>query len=110
MVKWSFWALAQLYPQSLAVIEPDGRGVNAGDLLAMANRLVHGLRAQGLRPGEVLAVAMSNRVELLQLYFAALQAGWYFLPLNPAMPAPELKAMLEVSQARLLVFDSSCQG
>jgi long-chain acyl-CoA synthetase len=36
-------------PDRIALIEPDGREVRAGELAADVNRLVHGLRARGRR-------------------------------------------------------------
>ena len=48
MAQWSFWEVAQREPDRLALVEPDGRELSAGELLAAANRVVHGLRALGL--------------------------------------------------------------
>ena len=48
-----FWRLAEQAPDHVAVVGPDGREVTAGALLAQTNRLVHGLRARGLRRGDI---------------------------------------------------------
>ena len=53
MSEFGFWSLAQSHPEHLALVTPDGRGVTAGELLARANQLVHGLRALGLGSGDV---------------------------------------------------------
>ena len=46
-----FWALAQSDPDRVALVTPHGEELRAGDVLAEANRLVHGLRAWGLSHG-----------------------------------------------------------
>ena len=38
-----FWAMARDDPTYTALVEPDGREVTSGELLAEANRLVHGI-------------------------------------------------------------------
>ena len=77
-----FWALAQEDPDYLALVTPDGAEVRAGELLGHANQLVHALRAQGLAPGDVVATVLPNCAEMIEVYLAALQAGWYLVPIN----------------------------
>ena len=52
MSEYGFWNLARKNPEHLALVEPDGREITAGELLAASNRLVHGLRALGLAQGD----------------------------------------------------------
>ena len=82
MADLGFWRLAGQDPDRLAVVDPDGRELSAGELLAASNRLVHGLRALGLRRGDVLATVLPNGAEMLELFLAATQAGWYITPIN----------------------------
>src|SRR5262245_41650844 len=77
-----FWSLARENPLHGTVIDPNGKVVTAGELLAASNQLVHGLRTRGLRPGSVIAIAMKNRPAALELHLAAAQAGWYVVPVN----------------------------
>ena len=109
MAACDFWAIAAREPSRLAVIGADGDEHTAGEVLAGCNRLVHGLRQHGIAPGEPIAVALTNRVELLELYFAALQAGWYFAPIHVGLTAPEIAHILVDSGARVLVFDDRSQ-
>lgn len=88
------------------VVEEGGRSWTAGEMLDRANQLVHGLRAEGLKPGDVLAVALGNRGELLQLALAALQAGWHFAPLDTRYTTAELSRLLRALTPRLLVHES----
>jgi long-chain acyl-CoA synthetase len=68
-----------------------------------SGRVAAGLRAQGLRPGEVVALQLPNVPPFLTAYFGALRAGLVVLPLNPLLMAPELEYHLGDSAARLLI-------
>ncbi|MGP0030259.1 MAG: acyl-CoA synthetase [Acidimicrobiales bacterium] len=98
-----FWALAQEDPDYLALITPDGAEIRAGELLGHANQLVHALRAQGMRKGDVVATVLPNCAEMVELYLAALQAGWYLVPINHHLVAPEIAYILADSGAKVLV-------
>jgi long-chain acyl-CoA synthetase len=98
-----FWALAQEDPDHLAVVTPNGERLSAGQLLERSNQVVHGLRALGLEPGGVIATVLPNGVEMLELYLAALQAGWYLVPINHHLVTPEVAYILSDSDATVLV-------
>ena len=98
-----FWALAQEDPDYLALVTPEGDEVTAGELLGRANQLVHALRAQGLEVGDVVATLLPNCAEMLEVYLAALQAGWYLVPINHHLVAPEVAYILKDSGAKAFV-------
>ena len=98
-----FWALAQEDPDYLALVTPDGDEMRAGELLGRANQLVHALRAQGLVVGDVVATLLPNSAEMIELYLAALQAGWYLVPINFHLVAPEVAYILKDSGAKAFV-------
>ncbi|TMR95026.1 acyl-CoA synthetase [Nonomuraea basaltis] len=95
-----FWRLAQADPEWIAVVDPDGTQHRAGDLLARSNRLVHGLRDLGLKPGDGICGLVPNGADGLVLYLAALQAGWYYTPINWHLAAPEIAYILSDSEAK----------
>ena len=88
MADFGFWAMAQEEPGHLALVGPDGTELKAGELLGRANQVVHGLRALGLRPGDTIAFVLPNGIEVFEIYLAALQAGWYIVPINHHLVAP----------------------
>jgi long-chain acyl-CoA synthetase len=98
-----FWRLAARDPAHLALVDPDGREVRAGELLAEANRVTHGLRALGLREGDVVATVLPNGVPMVEVYLAATQAGLYLVPVNHHLTAPEIAYILQDSSARAVV-------
>src|ERR1039458_8747922 len=98
-----FWALAQEDPDYLALITPEGAEVRSGELLGHANQLVHALRHKGMESGDVVATVLPNGVEMLEVYLAALQAGWYLVPINHHLVAPEIVYILRDSGAKVFV-------
>ncbi|GAA0396675.1 putative acyl-CoA ligase [Acrocarpospora corrugata] len=95
-----FWRLAQADPGWIAAVDPDGTEHAAGELLARANRLVHGLRELGLQPGDGVCGLVPNGVDGLTLYLAALQAGWYYTPVNWHLTGPEIAYIVADSEAK----------
>lgn len=95
-----FWRLAQADPEWVAAVDPDGTKHTAGDLLARSNRLVHGLRALGLEKGDGICGLVPNGSEGLVLYLAALQAGWYYTPINWHLTGPEIGYIVADSEAK----------
>jgi long-chain acyl-CoA synthetase len=98
-----FWALAHEHPDKLALVAPDGTEYSAGELLGRANQVVNGLRGLGLQPGDVVATLLPNGVEVFELYLTALQAGWYLVPINHHLVAPEVAYILKDSEAKAFV-------
>jgi long-chain acyl-CoA synthetase len=97
-----FWERARQDPDWVAVIEADGTEHRAGDLLARVNQITHGLRALGLQPGDGFASVLPNGAAPLEVYLAALQAGWYLTPVNWHFTAPEMAHILRDCEAKAL--------
>jgi long-chain acyl-CoA synthetase len=98
-----FWALAHENPSKLALVAPDGTEYTAGELLGRTNQVVHGLRGLNLKPGDVIATLLPNGVEMFELYLAALQAGWYLVPINHHLIGPEVAYILKDSEAKAFI-------
>jgi long-chain acyl-CoA synthetase len=96
----AFWRRAEQNPDWVAVIEADGTRQLAGDLLGRVNQITHALRARGLRPGDGVAALLPNGAAALEVYLAALQAGWYHTPINWHFTAPEIGYILRDCRAR----------
>jgi long-chain acyl-CoA synthetase len=105
-----FWKLAQEEPSRIAVIAPDGRETTAGELLAAANQLVHGLRARGVQRGDAVAAVLGNEVAMLELFLAAWQAGFYLTPINTHLTPAEIAYILDDCDAKLVVAGPRAEG
>ena len=114
MGELGFWSLAQEDPEYLALVEPDGTEIKAGELLARSNQLVHGLRQLGLKPGDAIATVLPNGAPVFELYLAALQAGWYLVPINHHLVGPEIAYIVSDSEAKAFVgherFADECRA
>ncbi|GAA0336936.1 acyl-CoA synthetase [Actinoallomurus spadix] len=95
-----FWRLAEQNPDWVAAVDPDGTEYRAADLLVRCNRVVHGLRDLGLEPGDGICGLVPNGVDGLVLYLAALQAGWYYTPINWHLTGPEIGYIVADSEAK----------
>ncbi|MEU7133489.1 acyl-CoA synthetase [Streptomyces sp. NPDC046261] len=98
-----FWAQATADPHRRVLITPTGESWTAGRLHEAANRLVHGLRAAGLREGDSFATVLPNGPEFLTAHLAATQAGFYLVPVNHHLLAPEIAWIVADSGARVLI-------
>jgi len=98
-----FWAIAEARPDHLALVAPDGTEVRAGELLASANQVVHGLRAMGFEPGDAVAMLLPNSTEIFELYVAILQAGFYLVPINWHLVGPEIAYIVQDCEAKAFV-------
>ncbi len=98
-----FYKYAQAEPDFVAVVDPDGTEHAAGDLLRRANQYVHLLRSLGLQQGDAVATVLPNGVLPVEVYLAALQAGWYYVPINYRLSAPEIAYIIQDSGAKAIV-------
>ena len=98
-----FWHYAQEDPDALAVVDPDGTEHTAAEVAHRSHRLVHGLRALGLREGDTVAAVLPNGVDPVTVYLAALESGLYYVPINYRLSAPEIAYILRDSEAKAFV-------
>ncbi len=114
MADFGFWAMAQEEPGHLALVGPDGTELKAGELLGRANQVVAALRQLGLKQGDTIAFVLPNCVEVFEIYLAALQAGWYIVPINHHLVAPEIAYIVSDSDASAFIgherFADACLG
>jgi long-chain acyl-CoA synthetase len=103
MAALGFWSIAAEDPDHLAVVDPAEREISAGELLASCNQVVHGLRALGLQPGDVVAMVLPNSVEVFELYLAVQQAGFYLVPINFHLVGPEIAYIVDDCEAKAFV-------
>jgi long-chain acyl-CoA synthetase len=103
MTDFGFWAMAQEEPGHLALVEPDGTEVKAGELLDRANQLVHALRALGVEQGDTVAFVLPNGSPVFEIYLACGQAGMYIVPINHHLVAPEVAYILKDCGAKVFV-------
>ncbi|GAA4873418.1 AMP-binding protein [Actinomycetospora straminea] len=97
-------AHADEHPDATAVVDgPSGRAVTYGELRRDVRRCAAGLRARGLRPGDVLAIVAPNGPEWLVACFGAMAAGGVVSGINPLYTADEIAPQLRDHGAPVVV-------
>ena len=71
-----------------------------------ANRVARAILAQRGSTAEPIAVLLDQGAPAIAAIFGVLKAGKFYIPLDPTLPPARLTAMLEDSEASLLVTDN----
>ncbi|WP_405912206.1 non-ribosomal peptide synthase/polyketide synthase [Streptomyces sp. NBC_00963] len=77
-----------------------------GQVNARANRLAHVLIERGVRPEDLVALALPRSAELVVSVLAVLKAGAAYVPVDPEYPAARIAYLLQDTQPSLLVTTS----
>ena len=93
-------------------VDPDQDAVSDGsrsltndELLRRVRAASRHLRDLGVRPGDVVALKLTNRIELVVLLFAAWRLGAAVTPISPSLTDGEVDRQLRDSGACLLVTE-----
>src|SRR3954463_12489297 len=83
----------------------DGEPTTYGQMAERVAALAGGLAERGIGRGDVVALLSYNCTEFLETVFAANHLGAIAMPINWRLAAPEVRFILEHSEARALVCD-----
>ncbi len=75
-----------------------------------ADQLAGSLRALGVGPNSLVAIALERSVEMAVAVLATLKAGAAYLPLDPAYPVERLAFMLQDSKPQVLLTQSETRS
>ncbi len=89
-----------------AALEWQGETFTFGDIEARSNRVANTLRARGLTQGDRLAVHLSNRIELIDLYLACVKLGVIFVPINILYRDREIAHIRSDADPRLMISEA----
>jgi fatty-acyl-CoA synthase len=89
----------------LCVFENDV--VTYGEMVDRTAALAAGLQARGVGTGDVVGLLSYNCNEFVETIFAANYLGGVAMPINWRLAAPEVRYILDHSEARALVCDES---
>jgi long-chain acyl-CoA synthetase len=99
------WKIAEADPGHVAVIDPDHRQMTYGELGALTNQIVHGLRALGLSKGDQVTTVLPNGFEQLACALACFQSGMYYTPVNWHLVGPEIAYIVNDSETKVLIVN-----
>lgn len=94
------------YSSAVAIVDTSTspvRRITYGQYGDLVERLGRGFVAAGIRPGEVIAIYLTNSWEFAAAYHAATLAGAIPTPLNPSYREREVRYQLENSGAAMLI-------
>ncbi|GAA3067033.1 AMP-binding protein [Streptosporangium carneum] len=100
-----FYRIAEAFPDRGAVIDQDGTVTTYGELLARVNQVSHGLRAEGLTRGDVVATVLPNGLDAVVTLMATGQLGLYHVPVNRCLTDAEIAYILADCDAGIVVAD-----
>ena len=84
------------------------RQITYGELNARVNQLAHGLLAMGVRKGDAVACMVGNRIEHLEIIFAAGKIGALAIPLDIKWRALELGSVVSFFKPSVLILQPEC--
>lgn len=100
------WAVAQ--PDKLAIRFTDLElALTYGELDARVNRTAQWLVSLGLKPGDVIALLLENRPELIEIALAARLVGLFYTPISTHFKPFEIEHVLKDCGARLLITSAA---
>ena len=100
------WRVARATPGPWLFFEGDSWTL--ADVEGQAESFAVGLAERGVGRGDRVALLLGNRPEALFAWFGANRLGAIAVPLNHALKAPELTALLGLTRPRVLVVDEHC--
>ena len=83
----------------------DGQAISYGDLEAGAARVAARLLAEGVEPGDRVALQAEKSPETIMIYLGALKAGAVYLPLNASHTPAEVDYFLGDAEPKVFITD-----
>ena len=96
--------------QSKPALEFGGSTFTFGDLEDRSNRLAHLLNDRNLHAGDRVAFFLQNRVEVIDLWLAAIKLGLVIVPVNVLYRERELRHILTDSDPAAVVTSADLEG
>mgnify|MGYP000284463873 CR=1 FL=1 len=92
-------AIAAMDPDRVALLDLDSR-LTFGELWTRAGRLSAALVESGVRPGDVVVVALPRSVDTVVGCFAILRSGAVLLPIDLRLPVARNRKLVDEARAR----------
>jgi long-chain acyl-CoA synthetase len=103
------YANASERPDDLALVYRDERVTHA-ELADRCERLAAGLSAQGIGPGDAVALLLPNDPTFVAAYYAISGLGAVVVPVNPAFKQDELEFYFRQCSVRAVISDDRSAG
>jgi amino acid adenylation domain-containing protein len=88
-------------------VRSGGRVLSYTELESRSNRIAHLLRAQGVRVGALVGIALDRDIDMLATMLGVLKSGAGYVPLDPGFPRERLNHMVSDAGLAALVTHSA---
>ena len=85
-----------------------GRAISYRELDQRSNQGAQLLRSLGLAPGDHIALLMENRLEFLEICWAAQRSGLYYTPISRYLTRGEIDYIVNDCGARVVITSPAC--
>src|SRR4029079_9227304 len=115
LIRWGatpaagFTAAASRFPDDLAIIDEAGT-LTFREVHERTNALAHALAAEGVGPGDRVAIMCRNHRGWVEAYVATNKLGAHALFLNTAFSGPQLADVAEREAPKALIHDEEFAG
>ncbi|GAA4819475.1 amino acid adenylation domain-containing protein [Litoribaculum gwangyangense] len=101
-----FEKCSQINPNTTA-LEHEDEKISYGELNSRINQAANYLWDLGVRPGQIVAISLDRKPELIISIFAVLQCGAIYLPIDSSYPIKRLELIIEDSNSNFLISNKS---
>jgi long-chain acyl-CoA synthetase len=110
-----YWCAAATarHPDKIAIFDlsrDPPRKVSYAELNARLDRVASTLTRLGMRPGDRLAMSISNRIEFIETMFGAMRAGVVPVPLNTKLGPETLRYVIDDSGAAGAIVETAANA
>jgi long-chain acyl-CoA synthetase len=94
-------------PDSVAVVAAaTGQRISYRTMVDRSKRLANVFRSHGLRPGDHVAIFMTNLPEYFEVVWAARRGGYFYTAISAHLTPGEVRYLLDNSEARALIVSA----
>lgn len=90
-------------PGRTALIAADGATLSYAQVDTAADQVAHGLRADGVGTGDLVAVLLRRGPDMVIAMLGVLKAGAAYVPIDLGYPVERIRFMLRDSEARVVL-------
>ena len=101
---------AHKHPQKVALVSHEGVGQTYLQLETLSNRVARAFKKLGIKKGDHVAVLSLNCIEELIAFFGIFKLGAVAVPINVRLAAPEMKWIIEHSDATFLIYSKGFEA
>jgi amino acid adenylation domain-containing protein len=96
-------------PEAMAAVDAD-ESLSYGELADRARRIAGALRAQGVEPGDAVAILLPRAAASVAAYLGVLDAGAAYVPLDPNHPAERIARAIAAAGAAVVLTRLGMEG